>query len=292
MTYTPNSRTRRAPAVPARAATGPLLLVLVALVALAALPAAAQMPSDAVFKDFVRTGDYILVVDGKEVPAAEIYMTQRVPTILILSSALPSPVLLSPRTQGVETVSVMKIAKQPDGTVDLLADADPAPQGQFTIQKDQVVAFTVGGRKAQLKEKPPLLGLRQAADLRAYSPTYGQGAKAYRPDGEAIAALRRSGKPVTVRVYFGSWCSFCKRYLPNLLRVEDELKGSKVKIEYFGLPHDMNDPEAKRLKVSGVPTGIVYVNGKEAGRITGNSWSTPETSLTTILGAAGGARGR
>jgi hypothetical protein len=74
--------------------------------------------------------------------------------------------------------------------------------------------------------------------------------------------------------------------------VEDELKGSKVKFEYFGLPHDMNDPEAKRLKVSGVPTGIVYVNGKEAGRITGNSWSTPETSLNTILGAAAGARGR
>jgi thiol-disulfide isomerase/thioredoxin len=288
MPYAPNPRSRRAPAVPARAAAGALLLVLAALTA---LPAAAQMPSDAVFKDFVRTGDYVLVVDGKEVPAAEIYQTQRVPTILILSSALPSPVLLSPRTQGVETVSIMKVAKQPDGTVDLLADADPAPQGQFTIQQDKAVAFTVGGKKAQLREKPPLLGLRQAADLRAYSPTYGEGAKAYRPDGEAIAALRKSGKPVTVRVYFGSWCSFCKRYLPNLLRVEDELKGSKVKVEYFGLPHDMNDPEAKRLKVSGVPTGIVYINGKEAGRITGNSWSAPETSLTTILGAAG-ARGR
>ncbi len=284
MTYNPTPRSRR---FAVRAAGAPLLLLGI----LAAGPAAAQMPSDAVFKDFVRTGDFVLVVDGKDVPAAEIYQTQRVPTILILSSALPSPVLLSPRTQGVETVSVMKVSKQPDGSVDLLADADPAPQGQFTIQKDQAIAFTVGGRKALLKEKPPLLGLRQAADLRAYSPTYGQGAKAYRPDGEAITALRKSGKPVTVRVYFGSWCSFCKRYLPHLLRVEDELKGSKIKVEYFGLPHDMNDPEAKRLKVSGVPTGIVYVNGKEAGRITGNSWSEPETSLITILGGAA-TRGR
>lgn len=278
MTYTQTLRPRLLTA-------GALLLAVLA-------PTAAAAQADAVFQDFHRTGDFVLVVDGKEVPAAEIYQTQRVPTILIYTSALPAPVLLSPRTQEVQTVSVMKIAKQKDGTVDLLADAELTPSGQFTVGQDQSVSFTVAGRKALLKEKPPLLGLRGAADLRAYSPTYGEGAKSYRPDGEAIAALRRSGRPVTVRVYFGSWCAFCKRYLPNLLRVEDELKGAKFKFEYVGLPHDMNDPEAKRLKVNGVPTGIVYVNGKEAGRITGNSWSSPETSLTTILGAAGVARGR
>jgi hypothetical protein len=40
-----------------------------------------------------------------------------------------------------------------------------------------------------------------------------------------------------------------------------------------------------------VPTGIVYVNGKEAGRIVTNDWSSPELSLDKIL-AAPAARGK
>lgn len=268
-------------------------LLLAALAQTLASLAAQGVPSDAVFKDFHRIGDYILVVEGKEVPAAEIYQTERVPAFLIIASALPSPVLLTPQTGAVETVNLMKVVKKKDGTVDLLADATLAPQGRFTVQGNgDEVSFTVNGRKAKLKSKPPLLGLKGAGDLRAYSPSYGEGARAYRPDSQVIAALRKAGRPVTVRVYFGSWCSFCKRYLPNLLRVEDELKGSRIKFEYFGLPKDMNDPEAKRLAIKGVPTGVVYVNGKEAGRITGNAWSAPETTLSTILTGAATAKGR
>jgi thiol-disulfide isomerase/thioredoxin len=284
MTTPASARTRR------RTAALALLLTLAAAATTLA-PARGQVPSDATLRDFHRIGDYVLVVDGKQVPAAEIYQTDRVPTLLIVTSTLPSPVLLSPRTGAVETVSVMKVSKQKDGTVDLLADAVPTPQGQFTVQGEEI-SFKVAGRQAVLKQKPPLLGLKRSDDLRAFSPSYGDGARNYRPDGGAIAALRKSGRPITVRVYFGSWCAFCKRYLPNMLRVEDELKGSKVKIEYYGLPHDLNDPEAKRLEVRGVPTGVVYVGGKEAGRITGNSWSAPETSLTTILQGATALRGR
>jgi thiol-disulfide isomerase/thioredoxin len=274
-----HSQTRR----PLQAAAAALLL--------GALPALAQaVPTDAALKDFRPNGDYILVVDGKDVPNAEVYLSERVPAFLILSSRLNSPVMLSVRTQTAETVQLMKVSKQTDGTVDLLANATLAPQGPIAVNAEGTVSFTVDKHPIQLRTRPPLLGLHGANDLRAYSPPiYVTGAKNYRPDHQMIEALKRSSVPVTVRVFFGSWCPHCQHSLPQLLRIEDEIKGSKIKFEYFGLPKTnmANVPEAKKFGVNGVPTGIVFVNGKEAGRLTTSAWSSPETSLATILSGAG-----
>jgi len=81
-----------------------------------------------------------------------------------------------------------------------------------------------------------------------------------------------------------------------ILKVEDQLQGSPVKFEYIGLkrpPEAWKDPEVKRLKVSGVPTGIVYRDGKEIGRITGDIWNAPEVSLSKIInGTAQAAKGK
>ncbi len=270
--------THRTPTTPRRPAA--LLLAFLASLCVAGA-AAAQVPSDAVLRGFEPTGDYVLWVGGKPVNA-EIYQAEAVPAILVLSSSLPSPVMLMPRQQSVETVHIMKVAKQKNGTIDLLADAVLEPQGQFKVVGEDV-AFTVDGRQAQLKTKPPLLGAKNAAALRAYSPSYGRGAQAYRPNGQQIAALKKAAKPVKVRVFFGSWCPFCKEYLPHLLKVEEQLKGSKVQIEYFGLPRDLKHPEAQRLNVHGVPVGIVYIGGREVGRISGEGWKTPEAALAKIV---------
>ena len=121
------------------------------------LAAQVSTPSDNVLREFRPTGDYILVVGGKEVPA-EIYQSERAAAILVVSSAFSSPVLLEPRTSMAETVSVMKVAKQPDGSIDLLADAVLAPQGQLQLT-EEAVSFTAEGHAAALKPRPPLLGL-------------------------------------------------------------------------------------------------------------------------------------
>lgn len=262
-------------------------LLALAAFAAATLPAGAQMPSDSVFRGFLRSGDFTLVVDGKDVPAAEIFKQDSLPALLILTSALPSPVLVTPRTGSVETVNLMKVAKQSDGSVDLLADATLAPQGQFQVDGGDV-SFTVDGRRVMLKQRPPLLGLKRSAELKAYDPSFLDRARAYHPDGRVIAQLKKTSAPVTVRVFFGSWCPHCQHFVPRVVRVDDELKGTKVRFEYYGLPQEKmsDDPEAKKVNVKGVPTGIVYVNGKEMGRLQGNSWDAPEESLNGILNAA------
>jgi thiol-disulfide isomerase/thioredoxin len=259
--------------------------------ALLALPSASRaqgVPSDSLLQDFQPIGEYVLIVNGK--PAgAEIYQNEKIPAILVMSSSLPSPVLLTPRAGRVETVHIMKIAKQKDGSVDLLADAVLAQIGQFQMTGENV-AFTYEGRKVSLNPKPPLIGLHKGTELKQHNPMYARTANTYAPNGAAIASLKKSPKqPVTVRVYFGSWCPHCRQHVPLILKVEDQLQGSPVKFEYFGLkrpPEGWQDPEIKRLKVNGVPTGIVYQGGKEIGRITGESWNAPEIQLNKIVNGA------
>jgi thiol-disulfide isomerase/thioredoxin len=277
MTYDRFARRRTAPARFA------LLFAAFAAMVLAA-PAGAQAPSDSVWRGFQRTGDFLLSVDGKQIASAEIYQLQRPPAFLILTSALPAPVLVAPGAKTVETVHIMKVAKQKDGSVDLLADATLEPQGRFTVSEDgESVTFTVEGKKAALTARPPLLGVKSGSDLKAYSFEYARGAQTYVPNRQAIAALKKRTQPATVRVYFGSWCPHCKQHVPYLLRVEDELKGSKIRFEYVGLKPGFKEPEAKKVGLRAVPTGIVYVNGKEVGRLTDNDWNAPETSLNRIL---------
>jgi len=267
-----------------------------AVLALLAVPFAVSaqgVPSDSVLRGFQPSGEYALIVDGVPVPGAEIYQNDKLPGMLILTSALPSPVLLSPRTQQAETVNLMKVSKQKDGSVDLLADAVLSPVGQFTTEGENV-SFVFQGKKVRLNPRPALLGVKSNADLKGYLPDYVRNAKNYTPNAAAIADLKKLGTPVTVRVFFGSWCPHCRQHVPLLLKVEDQVQNPKIRFEYFGLPRDFNVPEAKKAGIHSVPTGIVYVNGKEAGRITGEGWNSPEVLLDRIIAGppAKAAKGR
>ncbi len=259
--------------------------LLAALAVFAALPARGQaVPSDSVLRGFQATGEYILLVNGQADNASEVFVNQSVPAYLILPTAL-SPILITPGSGTVATVPKAKIIRQKDGTVDLMADAEPKPQGKLVIGNGRV-DFTVEGKKAALSSKPPLLGPRKAADLKQHSPEYVKAAKTYAPNATSLAALKKEAKPVRVRVFFGSWCGHCKEVLPHILRVEDEIRGSgsKIQFDYHGIPKDFRDPEFQRLKLGGVPTGIVYVNGREVGRLETNDWNNPEVVLARLLG--------
>ncbi|MES1245645.1 MAG: thioredoxin family protein [Acidobacteriota bacterium] len=272
-----------------RIVPGALLALLIGatVTAAPAKPPAPAKPAtaDNVLNGFVRTGEYLLMVNGKPVPAAEIYRNDRLPAYLIVTAAFPSPVLLMAGSMTVETVAAPKLLRQPDGTMAVAADAATRPQGKFSLQGDKVV-FASEGRSASLGSNPPLLGTHPAPDLKNHSPEYMVTARGYTPKPAVIAALKKEKKPVKVKVFFGSWCPHCKQHLPYMLRVEDEIRGSgtSIQFEYYGLPKGFsNEPEAKRYNVDGVPLAIVFVNGREAGRISGGGWESPETSLSNIL---------
>jgi thiol-disulfide isomerase/thioredoxin len=252
-----------------------------------ALPARSQnVPVDRVLRGFESSGAYVLTVDGKAADA-EIYESNT-PAVLVIAPVLPTPVLLRPgKEMVVETLPLAKVARQDDGTVGLLADAEISALGKYK-RTGASVAFTYGGKHVSLDPKPPLVGLHTAAELLAHDPAYARNAAEYQPGPTAIATLRAATVPVTVRVFFGSWCPFCKLHVPNLLRAEQELAGSNVSIEYYGLPSPpaaWKDPEAERLGVKSTPTAIVFIGGKAVGRLIGDDWRTPEVELARLVAA-------
>ncbi len=251
-------------------------------------PVALAQYASGVLTDF-KPADFVLELNGVLFPSAEVHQSRAAGAILILSSELSSPVLLRLRTAEVETVDLMKVNRRPDGVIDLLPDATVAPQGKFQVSRDgNGVSFFVEGKRAALREKPPLLGEQSVAGLAAYSADYRRGAEAYSGSEPIIQKLRTASRPVTVKVYFGSWCDFCKQMVPRIMNVAEQLKGSKITIDFYGLPHDIQtDRQAASLGISSVPTGVVYLEGKEIGRISGNSWKIPELAINNALIKAG-----
>ncbi len=190
------------------------------------------------------------------------------------------------------TIPAATVERRPDGTAILKPGAALTPQGAYAYV-DHEVKFAVAGHAAILREQTPLLGLRNAGEVTEHNPEYLASAKAYAVNAPEIAALKKETRPVTVRIYYGSWCPHCRRMVPHALRVEQELKGSKIRFEYFGLPPGFgSDPEAQKAVVQSLPTGVVLIQGTEVGRLLGDEvWKSPESTLHTILAAKGAAGG-
>ena len=226
-----------------------------------------------------------VTLNGKELRGAEVYQAEAAGAFLILSEELAAPVLLRLRDGQVETLNLMKVNHNANGSVDVLAGAVLAPQGGFQVNADRTgIVFTVDGQTAEMKEKPPLLGSQQAAGLKAYDPHYERTAEAYSPSDPIVEKLREQPQDVKVSVFFGTWCGACKQMVPRIIAVADRLEGSKIKFDFYGLPPGIGgDPEAGRMGIQSVPTGVVFVDGKEAGRISGNGWRVPELAINNLL---------
>jgi thiol-disulfide isomerase/thioredoxin len=257
-----------------------LALLAAALFSAGTAPLFAQAGST--LKGFEKVDDYVLEINGTVDPGAAIYFQRRVPAYLVLPASSNTPLLLIPRSRAVQSVSLMKVNSGPNGTLDLADDAVFARQGEFQIAGTEIL-WSSEGKQYRLRDRPPLLGLVASKGLKDYSDKYQIGAASYAPAADVLAALKKEGRDAHLRVYFGSWCPFCQRYLPKLVRVDEEISGS-IQIDYYGLPKDMGSDEvAKQMKIKSVPTAVLFVDGKEKGRFEAEDWESPERGLARLL---------
>ncbi len=113
---------------------------------------AAEIADESGEERFVNTDDYVLVLEGSDVPEAEIYHSQSV-TFLVLSPQLPAAVVLKLRTTSVETVAGEMIFFGDDGSIILSSDAVFHPEGEFKVDGEGI-AFTVQGAQLRLRSSP------------------------------------------------------------------------------------------------------------------------------------------
>ena len=74
-----------------------------------------------------------------------------------------------------------------------------------------------------------------------------------------------SSKVVLVE-FFASWCPHCQRMMPIVAEAKEILKG---KVEVIQLDIDQNQEAANEAGVDGIPTFILYKNGEEVWRQSG-----------------------
>jgi len=260
----------------------PTLCVLGALLT-AAVPLAAQT-AHPVLSGFEPIDDYILEVDGQTESKAKLYLSQRAAAMLILSDSLGEPVLLWARTMAVDRLQPADLLASGAGW-DVVAEPARAYVGEAA--SDQTgIDLPLEGLRARIVAQPPLIGDRTLGELLEHSPGYRATMDGFAPDQSAMAALREA-PAARVRVFFGSWCGVCKRVLPNLLKVEAGLEGSNLDFEYYGLaspPAGWEDAEVTSSEVTGLPTAIVYRDGREVGRLVGDrDFTQPARLLQSFL---------
>jgi thiol-disulfide isomerase/thioredoxin len=267
------------------------LLPVLLVAAAAVLPAGAQMiPPDPVLKDFEPIGDYQLEMGGVPQPAAHLYRSQSAgAAVLVTGQGLAASYLISPRDRAVMRIEPAKVVVGGDGVAFILQGAPKVKESPFAIE-GRDLTFTLAGKPARLREKPYLLGLHPGSDL-LQDAGYAFRAKQYKPSPAMLKTLRAAVKGETVRVYFGSWCPHCQQMVPRILRVQNELAGANLKFEFYGLPSPFNnEPEAKKMGIEGVPTGVVFRGGKEIGRIDGGDWGIPELAIQKVVGGTAASR--
>ena len=255
-----------------------------ALLIASAAPALAQPTAHPVLSGFLPIDEYILEIDGQADSSAKLYLSQRAAAILILSESLGAPVLLWARTMAVDRLPAADLLAA-GGGYDVVAEPSKAYVGEASVDQT-TIALPIEDRTVRILPRPPLVGDRTLGELLEHSPGYRAGMQAFQPNASAMAALRDAG-PAQVRVFFGSWCGVCKRVLPNLLDVNAGLEGSNVAFEYYGLaspPAGWDEPEVKGNEVTGLPTAIVYRDGREVGRIVGApEFAQPAQALQALL---------
>ncbi|NGX47220.1 MAG: Thioredoxin-1 [Chlamydiae bacterium] len=74
----------------------------------------------------------------------------------------------------------------------------------------------------------------------------------------------RSGKVLVD--FYGPWCGPCKRLSPVLDQLSEEMEG---KVEIVKVNIDKAPDLTDKYTVQGVPTVILFENGKEKGRLVG-----------------------
>ena len=108
---------------------------------------------------------------------------------------------------------------------------------------------------------------------------------AYEPNFRAIDGIHDFAKTGRIRVFLGTWDEDGKASVAAFIKTIEMAFNPAIKVEWIGVSPDGKEPAAA-LRADGVtkvPTFIVWVDGKERGRIVEAPYNSLEEDLASIL---------
>ncbi len=123
--------------------------------------------------------------------------------------------------------------------------------------------------------------------LFAEFPDYEQQMHDYQPEADIIKQIDVLNKDIHILMILGTYCPDCKREVPRLLKIIDELQQTRIHYKMFGLNRAKADTSGMREKygIEYIPTFIIYVEDTELGRIIERPMIRLEHDLLEILQA-------
>lgn len=109
--------------------------------------------------------------------------------------------------------------------------------------------------------------------------------RSYKPEKEVVAQLRKLRREVEILIVLGTWCSDTRKQVPRFFKILDQMKFGNENLKMICVDRDKEAgvEDFVKLDIQRVPTFIVYVKGREAGRIIEKPYNTLERDLLMFL---------
>lgn len=217
---------------------------------------------------------------GVEDPLARVFQSPDYQKYLVLPGQ-GDPIVLTLRSKEVQVILRTQVALADD---EAAITGSGKPEAPF-VRKESDILFKAGGADFRLAPEPPLVGEFTAAQILDRKKDYLEAARAYRPKSGALTLLKNARTPTEVVAFFGSWCSHCKKHIPQLIKALDAAANPNIKVRFVGISEDLSQPEAliTQFAISKTPTIVVTAGGREIGRIVEEPKGAIEEDLALLL---------
>ncbi len=138
-----------------------------------------------------------------------------------------------------------------------------------------------------LAHQQDLAGPTDREAILALRPSWQDVVASYQPDPGALAKLQGLGREVRIEVFFGTWCSDSMAHVSALFKILDMADTPLLQPRYIAIPEDKAKRASyfeDRTDIAKLPTFIIMVDGREAGRIVETPQKSVEADLVKILG--------
>ncbi len=142
------------------------------------------------------------------------------------------------------------------------------------------------GHRFALAPKPPLLGIVTVEEILKQKTAYGEKVESYQPVPEVLAELNKVKRDTEIVAAFGTWCPVCQEWLPDLIKVQQQVTNERIRVTYLSCGEEVKEPAdlLKHYAITDVPSFVVREGDQEIGRIGSEDLeASPEPVLERLI---------